>query len=1703
MRTRFLIPIALILLAVLGYFGWQHKSGGNGAPTLDDPGADKVKFELVDANYRSFKGSPALGLAFSRELSAQNNFDPHVRVFEMPPRSEDGNTPEQIKARDKEYERYGTEEERGSATKVSTTANDTNMEEGKAISGAWVVGDGARMLFFPHVKPNTRYVVQVMPSLPAKNGNHLEKESRYSILTTAVPPSYSFASKGMVLPPKNGGLPVITVNVPEVDVQFLRVKPDQLSAFLERVVGKKKTSSTSEEDVEEEESYYESQSLKGNVYAYTLDRIHRMTESVFTTRFVTEQKPNKKSTTFLPVEDIKELKTPGIYVAVMSQPNRFKTEYEVTYFYVSDLGLHLRQFEKNADAYVSSLSDGKGLSGVEVSWLDAQGKVLLTSSTNGDGRAHFDTIPEQARVVLAKKGEQISMIALREPALDLTEFPTTGNTYKPVRLFAYAGRDLYRPGESFDVSVLARDPDGQPVPPQPIEVTLKRPDGKKELTDTWQPDPAFPGYYRQAVHLLADAPTGGWSLELRNDPADRIPAAEFRFGVEEFMPEKMQLDLKAPEKIKSSASQFDIDVTGRYLYGSPAAGNTVTGSASYRPEFQALKETLPGFLFGDMGEESVRERREITSTELDDKGKTRLSVPLEPLAKRKTPFKVTTTVSLLESGGRPVIRNLERVIWPAESLVGIRPLFDDLTTREGSISEFEIVKANTQGKLLAGQALQVRLFRENREYYWRYDDQRNWNTNFTETSDLVYTTSVNVSETGRSKLNLPVQYGRYVVEILDPQTSQSTRIRFYAGWSAKSDEEQAGRPDRVAIKLDKPAYAEGDTAEITLTPPHDGEALITVEGDKTLWVKRTSVSAKGTTVKIPIEKAWKRHDLYINVMTLRPGGNKDRVTPTRALGLAHLPLQRDNRKLDVKVEAPQRMRPDEPLKVTVSAQQLKGQPAMVTLSAVDVGILNITQFTTPDPIAYFFGKLRYGADLHDIYGRIIEQMAGQKGKLRFGGDSAQKNSRSLPKKVKLVDLFSGPVALDADGNAVISLKVPDFNGKLRIMAVVAGQEKFASREAEVTVAAPLVVELATPRFVNLGDTATVALDIQNLSGQDDNIKVKIESEGIKFGIPERELPLKNDQKQTLRFPIETNSSFGLSEVRVHVEGKQSKIERQFALQIQAPTPRQTVRKFLTVQPGETVNFTDADTGPLLRSTVEGNIEISNIPPLSIRNSIQGLVTYPYGCTEQTVSSTYPHLFIDAETAKTYQLKPFSWEQRSEFVAQSLGKLAGRQAPNGGFSSWEQVSNYEYWLSAYVANFMQDAKEAGFKVPEDMQQKTMNFLLKGLQEGVANLPKKPLVYNEKSIWNDWHYAGEGRFGVLAYGAYVLARENKAPLSTLRQLFESKEQAYSNLSLIQLGIALKLMGDEPKSAESIAQGLSMRRKAGYWWGDYGSDVRDLALSQYLLDRYKINQRTGTDLLSELASMIQKDRYFSTQEKMALFLAGHNLANSPQTPWQVTINAGGQDRKLESKNLRIEPLSVTQLAQTGGVKLTNTDSKPLYLAMTLNGHAAQMPTASSNYFNLSRKLYRADGSPLKDKREFNVGESLLVELTVRAQNSVSNALVVDAIPAGFEIENLNLKQGEGLDSIKIGDTNPADAMTNKAILHTEFRDDRFAAVLRLSRGETHNLYYRVRVVTPGRFAFPPTYAEDMYVPSINGIGGSTETVTISDARTSAKVP
>ncbi len=1706
------IAIALLVLAVLTGV-WRFYGGRYASGTV---AADEGPFVALECSSRLFEERTALAVMFSQPLSRKEKLGEQLSVLDIgvaePQRSDDKENP----SRSEPLE-----------STLSLPA------EAQKVKGEWVLGDNPRIAYFPFIKPQRRYVIQVGSQIAAIDGRHLATASHCELTSMAMPENFFFASRGLVLPAhQNGGLPVVTVNVPEVDVEFLRVDQALLPRFFAFVAGRParhvNVSDDDEGADEYSENYWSRSSLNGHANGWQLDALKDLASSVYTNRFLTDNQSNRRHVTHLPVENIKALQEPGIYVAVMRRPGRFGGDYQVTHFYVTDMGLHARRYAQRLEVFVTSLKSGKSLSGMELELLNEEGKSIAKAKADGDGQAVFENYPTAAKVLVARRGQEMSVLNLQEPALDLSEFDIGGHLPRNAKLFAYSGRDLYRPGEKFELSVLARDAGGNAIAAVPLTVQLKRPDGKGAGSFLLRPQAKFVGYYQQTMNIPGDAATGKWRVELRVDPGSQQPDKVLTFSVEEFVPERMKLNLQASAKVLKQDESLTVSVKGEYLYGAPASGNRLLGSVQVSRNKQAVAEKLPGFLFGDVDDDKERKRSDLSESTLDETGQTRVEIPLE-VQSANSPLLVRSTFSLLESGGRPVVRSSESTVWPAPALVGLRPLFAGDMVSERGRATFELVRVTPEGAFQPSGKLQLRLYREDRDYYWRYDDQRGWHSGFTENEELVESRTLSLKE--RSKIDVQVVYGRYRLEILDPEHDTVTKYRFYAGWNAQEAEALGNRPDRVQVRLDKAAYVPGDTARLSIVPPHDGEALVVVESDRSYWSKRVSVSARGTEVSIPVDKTWNRHDLYVSVVAFRPGSQGDRVTPARAVGLIPLPISADNRKIALTLDVPQRVTPETDLKIQVKAEGLAGKAGMVTLSAVDAGILNITRFKSPDPLDFFFGKHRYGADILDLYGRLIEKLDGSAGKLKFGGDSGMRDTKSLPKKVRLVDLFSGPVAFDAAGHATITLKVPDFNGTLRLMAVASGESSYGGAEKEVTVAAPIVAELLTPRFIALGDQATMAMDVTNMLTTPQAVKLNIESSGpVSLGDAHRTVQLKPQQRTTLRFPVRATDAIGMGVFNITVEAPGDRntppitIKREVALQVQPILPEERIVRYQIVKPGESLKLDATQLAVFHPQSATLALSISGQSPINVRRLVRDLVHYPYGCAEQTTSTAYPYVSLDEKTFEAAGVSKITAEERARRVDVALGRLAGYQNPQGGFSLWGGGVE-EPWITAYVTGFLQDAKAAGFSVPDSMLSRAEEALLRSLNAAAGSFSTRapanvaPTNQPQDAIaeqwvwlnnWNEGQRLDHQRFASLALSAYILARDNRAPLSTLRTLFDDfRTRTRSPLPLVHLGLALKLMGDEKRAqrAFDLAIGTQQGMPVAWgnwnmWLGDYGTPARDYAMAYALLERHKVAHPRKEGLLAIAGSFARERQWYSTQESLALVLAARAAESTPQPEWKALLLAGKLQQPVTSRGNEVRSFTTAQLVE--GISLTNTGSAPLYIDVTTSGYRREPTPPKTDVFEIQRTLYEPNGNKVGN-RALKVGESLVVHLEVRTHGVFPDALVVDRIPAGFEIENLNLSQGEKLSEFKIrvpqrqhwyGPTEVKleEAINDPRIRYREYRDDRFVAAVKLD-GVTH-LFYLVRVVTPGSFVNPPALVEDMYRPEFRGTGAGGDKIEVVDS-------
>ena len=1546
-------------------------------------------------------------------------------------------------------------------------------------SDHWVVSEDRTRIVFPFVSPETKYDVWVSNLVRDINGQKLGFSQSKKITTNALKPSVTFTSSAHIISSSSPrSLPVTTLNVDEVTLDFFRIPQDKIPGML----GDLRRNGT--------DSYYR------------LDRLKEFGTLVHTGRFALNPRKNQRTDYNIDLTEIPALSASGAYVAVMSRPGSYQYQYEHAFFMQTDIGVHIRKYGSTFDVYTQNITTGKPMGGVKVEITNKKGKVIDVGESDEMGRVSF-RIKSGQHHLIATFENQLSVLPLNRDALDLSGLKNAMTSHSAYQIYPWGPRNLYRPGETMEVNILVRDFDGKLPAGLPLAYTLYKPDGSRVTSGQLQPEET--GFYRFSHKTSEGSQTGQYALKLTYAKAN---ATSYHFKVEEFLPERLDLTLfdgkTDTKRILAAVPKVTVPVQSNYLYGAPASGNKVSGFVSATVDPHPF-EAHPTFFFGDSKESMARRRRDFSTMKLDKEGAGTLSMP-NLWKSMKSPVQLRVNASVYETGGRPVTRSSRLTLLNGDHFLGIEPQFAGRPDSNTTV-DIKVGSADLKGNWQAAKELQIRLIRQDRNWYWRHTNSRGWHWAWNDSPVTVFSKTLATEKGKTTSLSLPLSWGQYRVELTDGTTQSAFEFRTSWSWWGNADSGSSQKPDQVSLGFDKVSYAPGETALLRINPPQDGLALVTVESsEKVCFTKYVEVSSKGTEVEIPTKAVWNRHDLYASVMVIRPGDMKETPVPSRSFGMVHLPLKRKGVHLDVTLDAPERVEPNKKVDahITVSTENAP-LPAntRVVVALVDVGILNITRFTTPDAEAYLFGARRYTIDLYDNYGQIIDNLGPKTARQRFGGgfaDSDEELSRGgdKPKSdVRMVSFFSEPMAVDDEGHVTASFDLPDFNGKLRWMVLAFADEKFGKADTDTKVADKIVTQIAMPRFLAMGDRSTMALDLRNMSGVAQDLSLEVALTGAFKGKTEsRTFSLADQEKSTLRFPIEAEKSSGQGVITMRLTGTSPASEeaidltRTWRLGTRSPYPSVTRKTVASIDASR--RWTPSlKTDDLVPSTVRFQMNLSNRPPIDFSGHFAYLLHYPYGCLEQSTSTGYPWVLASPEALADMGLSsqvekqfnhPYDDSFRMTQVKKAVDRVMECQKSNGSFGLWSSDSSEDRWLTVYATAFLHDARQMGAAVNSralTRADKRLNRYLKG------NLGSSSPRWSEDPV----HYS----FAYRSYAGYVLAQKGAARLSDLRRLYTTFDGKTDDdgLSWMYLAAAFKMGGDAKHSAQAYEKAKNESERLPHrYYAEYGSSVRDLARMVELSLAHGF--KTNGEMIQHLADRLKDRRWLSTQERISLFRTATLLYTQGSDTWKANLISGTGTQAIS----RTAPFNtVFDLPMFQGLQAIEAGDDPLYASISMVGERKNAPEPISNGLTISRSFFDVDGKPMS-VASMKSGDLAVVRLEVSTKKRTPDGLVVDLLPAGLEIENQNLGAASiHLDEIRLDGKTIGEIRDKTAVKHEEFRDDRYVAAVSVGTYRPTILFYLVRAVTPGTYRMPGSYVEDMYRPYRHGIGATFDAMTVTE--------
>lgn len=1480
------------------------------------------------------------------------------------------------------------------------------------------------------LKHGERYRLTLRAGLPSGIGEVLEKPVALNLFVRDRAESLRFTGDNFVLPgTARRGIPIVTVNTEKAELELYRVGDRSLaqmitgSQFLTQLDG------------------------------YSLDRIRdEIGEPVWKGQLDIRNVLNEEVTTSFPVDEAVPQRKPGVYVLTAKAAGEHSEYWQskaTQWFVVSDIGLTTFDGEDGLTVFARSLGSAESIGGVSLTLIARNNEILGEAVTDGDGMARFErglTRGEgglEPAALSAQNGEDYVFLDLTRAGFDLSDRGVTGRPAAgALDVYAWTERGIYRAGETVHAQALARDGAARSVGDLPMVFVFTRPDGMEDRRIV--SDGTALGGHSVDLDLQENAQRGAWTMRVYTDP-EQAALAERVFLVEDFVPDRAEFTLTGSGMVIGEPTQIRVD--GRFLYGAPAAGLTLEGEMSIATT--QSWNAFPGYVFG-LSDEDVSEAESTKALEglpaLDENGEATFEVGLDEAPDTTRLLTGTVTVRMRENGGRPVERSLSLDIAPTGDMIGIKPEFADFRVPEGSVAKFSVIAADPAGERIAMTGLQWSLVRVETHYQW-YRDGTYWKYEPVELTTKVASGRIDASVDDVAEIAAPVDWGRFRLDVSSPDgAGPISSVGFDAGYYVEAS--STDTPDGLEIALDKARYAPGETAKLKVSPRFAGKALITIGTERMLATFTASVPEGGTTVDIPVSEDWGA-GAYVTATLFRPGDAQQSRMPMRAIGVKWLGIDPGERDLAVALDVPERIEPNTTLSIPISVTGAQaGEEAYVTLAAVDVGILNLTRYEPPAPDDWYFGQRRLGLEMRDLYGRLIDGSAGEMGKLRTGGDGVQMGSKGSPPTEKLLALYSGIVRLDADGKATVTFDVPQFNGTARLMAVAWTRDGVGHATQDVIIRDPVVIMASTPRFMAVGDTAQMLIELANTDGPAGDYRLSVEtSEELAASRPEATVTLAPGARDAVRLQLSARDiGPGTVTVRLaHANGMMLETVRN--IPVRAETLPVTTRMEIPLAANGGALTIDGEL--LAASILDGasvSIGVSRNSAFDIPSLLMTLDRYPYGCAEQTTSRALPLLYV-SQLAKNAGLPDHP--DLKERIQGAIDRVLNYQSSAGSFGLWGPGGG-DAWLDAYVTDFLTRAREQGFDVPEQ-----------AMKQALENL-ENTLAYNNDIA----SHSSE-----IAYALYVLARNRRASLTDLRYYSESQINEFSSpMSQAQLGASLALYGDQIgaenafRSAFLLAQATAAQRVGR---SDYGSRLRDGAAMLALAAETKPSISSVEDMIGYVSGIRKQSRWTSTQEEAWMLLAARALATADDTI-DLDVNGVTHDgpfaERIEGSQLGVEPVTVT-----------NRGADPVGVTVTAVAAPKQPLPAGGEGFSITRRYYTLDGKEA-GVAEVKQNERYVVVLTINELNSwPSRLLVTDLLPAGFELDNPNILGSAQLKNFPwLGQVSYA---------HSEYRDDRFVAAFNRSGRDDHefSFAYVVRAVTPGNFAHPAASVEDMYRPEL----------------------
>ncbi len=1326
--------------------------------------------------------------------------------------------------------------------------------------------------------------------------------------------------------------------------------------------------------------------------------------------------------------------------------------------FASNLGMIVKRNSLNKLwIAVSNILDTNPVGKAQVTVYNFQLQPIGKGETNGEGFVEISSKGTPFIVVAEAEKQKAYVRVVDGEEQSVSRFDVGGKEIqKGLKGFIYGERGVWRPGDTLHISFILEDREKRIPDKHPVALEIYNPKGQfyTKMISTQ----GMNGFYTFDVPTQAGDPTGLWNAYIK------VGGTTFHKGlrIETIKPNRLKINLTLPKILQSTDKNVTVPLASAWLTGATASKLKAKVEMSLSKVNTQFKN-YGQYIFNDPATDFTTIKTDVFDGILNAEGKAGVTLKVPAATNAPGMLNATFTTRVFEPGGDASIYTQSIPFSPFVSYVGInlnQPKGKYIETDKDHV--FDVVTVNSQGQPVNRSNLEYKIYRISWSWWWE-NSEESFGTYINNSSITPVASGKLQTSGGKTTFKFRVDYpswGRYLVYVKDKDSGHATGGTIYVDWPESRGRSNKTDPSGIKMltfSLDKDSYEIGETATAIIPAAAGGRALVSIENGSSVlhreWIEVTNEGDTKYTFEITPEMT---PNVYLHISLLQPHAQTINDLPIRMYGIAPVFVTNRQTVLQPQIQMPEVLRPETDFNVTVSEKS--GKPMTYTLAIVDDGLLDLTNFKTPDPWNEFYSREALGIRTWDMYDNVLGASAGAYSSLfSVGGDATLKPADAKANRFKPVVKFIGPFYLEKGRQQTHTLKLPMYVGSVRAM-VVAGQDgAYGNAEKTAFVRTPLMLLSTLPRVLSIQEEITVPVNVFAMEKQVKNVTVSLQASGggVQIeGSHQQSLTFNRPGDQLVFFTLKTGNKTGKATIKLTASGGGQQTKETIEIEVRNPNPIVTLRSSEWIETGQNKELS-YQLGSLSANN-QIKLEVSRIPSVDISRRFDFLYNYQHHCTEQLTSKALPLLFI----AQFKTIDTREAEKIKANVQEAIRQIYARQLPNGGFVYWPGNAVADEWISSYTGMFLTLAQEKGYAVHANVLNKWKRF-----QRAAAQNWRMP---QEANNWQQWQSELQQAFRL-----YTLALAGAPEYGAMNRMKE--QPGLSIQAKWRLAAAYALTGKMKPAEELVYNAETTVIPYSSMNQIYGSSDRDEAMileTLLLMNR----ERDALQQAKVVSKNLSQENWFSTQSTAFALMAMGRLAEKLSGSLDFTWTWNGKQQPAVKSAKAVFEKEISTSPKSGTVAVKNQGKGALSVDLITRTQLLNdtLPAISDN-LRMDIRYASMDGKPMSvnDIRQGTDFTAIASISNTSGTTDYTNLALTHIIPSGWEVYNERMTVPEA----EPQETTDSSGNVSGQYTYQDIRDDRVLTYFNLRRGETKIFTIRLQATYAGNFILPAVQCEAMY--------------------------